>query len=216
MPKIRTLGRNKKPPEGWELIEVTLLELNRKMREAELEPHEGKRKCESTWPIFKLHHQRSRYIYDCYYKRKAISSRSCVDTGVFAKLDGASLLGSRKRAASVGESGLADDWTGSDEVRSLGFFAIQHFGGRRGAVAFHPESQELYEYCLREGYADAKLIAKWKKPGYEKLCCLRCIQASDQNFSTTCICRVPKNCLADTQQNIQCVHCGCRGCASGD
>lgn len=40
---------------------------------AETEPHEGKRKVESLWPIFRLHHQRSRYIYDLFYKRKAIS-----------------------------------------------------------------------------------------------------------------------------------------------
>ncbi len=40
---------------------------------AETEPHEGKRKVESLWPIFRLHHQRSRYIFDLFYKRKAIS-----------------------------------------------------------------------------------------------------------------------------------------------
>lgn len=40
---------------------------------AETEPHEGKRKQESLWPIFKIHHQKSRYIYDLYYRRKAIS-----------------------------------------------------------------------------------------------------------------------------------------------
>jgi bud site selection protein 31 len=56
-------------------------------------------------------------------------------------------------------------------------------------------SKELYDWLLKEGYADAKcapyypvliqqtdcilwlsLIAKWKKAGYEKLCCVRCIQ----------------------------------------
>lgn len=40
---------------------------------AETEPHEGKRKQESLWPIFKIHHQKSRYIYDLFYRRKAIS-----------------------------------------------------------------------------------------------------------------------------------------------
>ncbi len=48
-------------------------EIEAKMREAELEPHEGKRKVETLWPIFKIHHQKSRYIYDLYYKRKTIS-----------------------------------------------------------------------------------------------------------------------------------------------
>ena len=40
---------------------------------AEHDSHEGKRRVESQWPIFKLHHQRSRYVYDIYYKRHAIS-----------------------------------------------------------------------------------------------------------------------------------------------
>lgn len=39
----------------------------------ENEPHEGKRIVESAWPVFRIHHQRSRYIYELYYKRKAIS-----------------------------------------------------------------------------------------------------------------------------------------------
>ena len=67
--------RNKRqaPPEGWELLEPTLDELDQKMREAEAAPHEGKRIAETLWPIFRIHHQKSRYIYDLYYKRKAIS-----------------------------------------------------------------------------------------------------------------------------------------------
>eukprot|EP01027_Heterolobosea_sp_BB2_P001318 GEZU01002017.1.p1 GENE.GEZU01002017.1~~GEZU01002017.1.p1 ORF type:complete len:147 (-),score=18.76 GEZU01002017.1:24-464(-) len=146
MPKVKT--SKKKPPKGWELIEPTLMELEKKMREAENEPHEGKRKAESTWPIFQIHHQRSRYIYELYYKKKEIT-------------------------------------------------------------------KELYDYCVREGYADSALIAKWKKPGYEKLCCLRCIQPKDHNFGTTCICRVPKDKL-DQGKVVQCQHCGCRGCASCD
>eukprot|EP00828_Plagiopyla_frontata_P044421 TRINITY_DN7247_c0_g1_i3.p3 TRINITY_DN7247_c0_g1~~TRINITY_DN7247_c0_g1_i3.p3 ORF type:complete len:172 (-),score=30.09 TRINITY_DN7247_c0_g1_i3:81-596(-) len=76
-------------------------------------------------------------------------------------------------------------------------------------------SKELYEYCLNEQYADRNLIAKWKKQGYEKLCCLQCIQPSNHNFNTTCICRVPKS-KRDESKIVQCQHCGCRGCASGD
>ncbi|KAK1805181.1 hypothetical protein P4O66_019541 [Electrophorus voltai] len=136
MPKVR---RSKKPPpDAWELIEPTLEELDQKMREAETEPHEGKRKVESLWPIFRLHHQRSRYIFDLFYKRKAIS-------------------------------------------------------------------RELYEYCIKEGYADKNLIAKWKKQGYENLCCLRCIQTRDTNFGTNCICRVPKSKL-EVGRIIECSH----------
>ncbi|CAJ0760954.1 16749_t:CDS:2, partial [Entrophospora sp. SA101] len=72
MPKIRH-SRTKKPPQGFEDIEPVLLEFAQKMKDAENEPHEGKRRVESLWPIFRLHHQRSRYIYDLYYKREAIS-----------------------------------------------------------------------------------------------------------------------------------------------
>lgn len=64
-------------------------------------------------------------------------------------------------------------------------------------------SPDLYNWLLREKYADALLIAKWKKQGYEKLCCLRCLEKS-------CICRVPKN-----EEKVRCVNCGCYGCASG-
>ncbi|XP_063790227.1 protein BUD31 homolog [Pseudophryne corroboree] len=143
MPKVKR--SRKPPPDGWELIEPTLDELDQKMREAETEPHEGKRKVESLWPIFRIHHQKTRYIFDLFYKRKAIS-------------------------------------------------------------------RELYDYCIREGYADKNLIAKWKKQGYENLCCLRCIQTRDTNFGTNCICRVPKGKL-EVGRIIECTHCGCRGCS---
>lgn len=154
MPKVRR--SRKQPPEGWELIEPTLEELEQKMREgnyiliicdyisvnnyylftAETESHEGKRIQEALWPIFKIHHQKSRYIYDLFYRRKAIS-------------------------------------------------------------------RELYDYCLNENIADKNLIAKWKKTGYENLCCLRCIQTRDTNFGTNCICRVPKSKLEEVCIFIQ-------------
>jgi len=145
MPKVRT--NRTVYPEGWELIEPTLRELESKMREAENETHEGKRKCEALWPIFKISHQKSRYIYDLFYRRKAIS-------------------------------------------------------------------RELFDFCLEQGHADKNLIAKWKKSGYERLCCLRCIQPRDHNFGTTCVCRVPKH--LREEKVVECVHCGCHGCASGD
>ena len=31
-------------------------------------------------------------------------------------------------------------------------------------------SRELYDYCITNKIVDASLIAKWKKPGYERLC----------------------------------------------
>lgn len=67
-------------------------------------------------------------------------------------------------------------------------------------------SAELYEYCLRENIADKNLIAKWKKPGYENVCCLRCIQKQDTNFGTNCICRVPKTKLEEVCSVSACCH----------
>ena len=151
MPRIRTLSNSRKgrgPPPGFEILEPTLDDFLIQMRDAERDPHDGKRKCESLWPILRLHHQRSRYVYEAFYKRKIVS-------------------------------------------------------------------RDVYDYCLREGWADANLIAKWKKQGYERLCCLRCIQAGGTNFGTTCICRVPKKDLEEGRV-VECIHCGCRGCASSD
>jgi bud site selection protein 31 len=76
-------------------------------------------------------------------------------------------------------------------------------------------SKQLYDWLLKNSYADGNLIAKWKKQGYEKLCCLRCIQTKETNFNSTCICRVPREQLKEDQE-VQCVNCGCRGCSSGD
>ncbi|RSH89465.1 hypothetical protein EHS25_002014 [Saitozyma podzolica] len=72
MPRIRT-SRTKPPPEGFEDIQDVLEDYEKKMRDAESESHEGKRKVESVWPIMRLSHARSRYIYDLYYKRELIS-----------------------------------------------------------------------------------------------------------------------------------------------
>ncbi|RHY17616.1 hypothetical protein DYB36_009916 [Aphanomyces astaci] len=121
--------------------------LESELRERTTDPHEGLRKCEAMWPIQQINWQRSRYVYDMYYKYSKIS-------------------------------------------------------------------KEVYEYCLRMKLADANLIAKWKKPGYERLCSTFAINSKNYNYGTVSICRVPKHQLADAQQ-IQERHSGCRGCASG-
>ncbi|KAF3229294.1 Component of the SF3b subcomplex of the U2 snRNP [Orbilia oligospora] len=86
-------------------------------------------------------------------------------------------------------------------------------------------SRDLYDWLLKNKYADPLLIAKWKKQGYEKLCCLKCIQTKETNFvvahrairkgaisyfgyifrqterekwSSTVICWVPKNTTYNT------------------
>ncbi|KAK0324753.1 Component of the SF3b subcomplex of the U2 snRNP [Friedmanniomyces endolithicus] len=101
MPAIRSAKTRKPPPDGFDDIEDTLLEFSNKMKDAENASHEGRKKHEMQWPIFQITHQRSRYIYDMYYEKEAIT-------------------------------------------------------------------KQLYDWLLKNGYADATLIAKWKKQGYEK------------------------------------------------
>ena len=123
------------------------------MREAETESHEGKRKSEALWPIFKIHHQKARYIYDLFYRRKAIS-RELYEFCIKASFN------IEKKKLSV----------------------------KTKNIVFHLSSAKLI-IDLQEKIADGNLIAKWKKQGYENLCCLRCIQTRDTNFATNCICR---------------------------
>jgi bud site selection protein 31 len=132
--------KRKQKPEGWDMIEGVLEQLDNKMRD--VESGNDKDLKQTTWEVFRIHHQRSRYVYEMYHKKKAIS-------------------------------------------------------------------RELYDFCIREKVVDGNLIAKWKKDGYEQLCCLRCIQPKDTNYGTTCICRVPKK---DLDQFVECVSCGCHGC----
>ena len=131
-------------PPDWDLVKDELDEYQRLMREAENCPSKGSKKNEYLWPIYRINHLRSRFIYTKYYIDKAIS-------------------------------------------------------------------RELYEYCLYHGYADKELIAKWKKQGYEYLCCINCINTNNTNYGTCCICRVPKDQLEDTE--VQCTNCGCKGCS---
>jgi bud site selection protein 31 len=56
MPKVATQKSKNKAPKGWDTIEPTLMELKQKLRDVENEPVEGKRKVETVWPIYKLHH----------------------------------------------------------------------------------------------------------------------------------------------------------------
>jgi len=69
----RRWGRQKKAPKGYDYIKPVLDALDSEMREAVNAPHEGMRKDEALWPIHQINWQRSRYIYDMYYKYKKIS-----------------------------------------------------------------------------------------------------------------------------------------------
>lgn len=69
-------------------------------------------------------------------------------------------------------------------------------------------SDDVY-YKLYNTYLDKALIGKWRKPGYEKLCCLRCVQRSESKFGNVCVCRVPRCKRGD----VECDFCGCKGCS---
>ncbi|GMM44670.1 U2 snRNP complex subunit [Pichia kluyveri] len=70
-------------------------------------------------------------------------------------------------------------------------------------------SKELYLWLLKYKFVDGELISKWRKRGYENLCCLECIG------QTVCVCRVPKS-DRKSDPDFKCVSCGCRGCSSTD
>jgi len=103
MPAIRHASKRKAPPAGFSDIEDDLLIFSNKMKDAENASTVNVPRHKVHWPIFQISHQRSRYVYELYYEKEAIS-------------------------------------------------------------------KELYEWLLKNGYADAMLIAKWKKTGYEKVC----------------------------------------------
>ncbi|TAQ90410.1 hypothetical protein B7494_g1249 [Chlorociboria aeruginascens] len=99
MPAIRHASKRKAPPEGFSDIEDALLKFSNDMKDAENAPSVGVPKHQVHWPIFQISHKRSRYVYEMYYEKEAIS-------------------------------------------------------------------KQLYEWLLKNSYADAMLIAKWKKEGY--------------------------------------------------
>ena len=78
----------------------------------------------------------------------------------------------------------------------------------------HRISREVYDYCIKNKVVDAALIAKWKKPGYERLCSTYVINPRNYKFGTVSICRVPTHCLTEGTE-IEDATTGCRGCASG-
>lgn len=76
-------------------------------------------------------------------------------------------------------------------------------------------SREVYDYCVTNKIVDPALIAKWKKPGYERLCSTYAINPRNYKFGTVSICRVPKSSLTAGTE-IEDPNTGCRGCSSGD
>jgi bud site selection protein 31 len=76
-------------------------------------------------------------------------------------------------------------------------------------------SKKVYEYCVKQKIVDGALIAKWKKPGYERLCSTYVINPANYKFGTTSICRVPIKDRSEMQKTAQDPTTGCLGCASG-
>ncbi|KAG7341820.1 G10 protein [Nitzschia inconspicua] len=76
-------------------------------------------------------------------------------------------------------------------------------------------SRQVYDYCIQQKLVDAALIAKWKKPGYERLCSTYVINPSNYKFGTTSICRVPLWDRSPEAKTAQDPTTGCLGCASG-
>lgn len=75
-------------------------------------------------------------------------------------------------------------------------------------------SKQLLDYLVHEKIADGKLIAKWKRPGYETLCSLLVITKKNTNFGSVGVCRIR---LKDRRgQILPNVLTGCVSCASGD
>ena len=140
-------ARRGKEPAGFEYLQPTLEVLENELRDRINEPHEGKRKVESIWPVHQLNWQRSRYVYDMHYK-------------------------------------------------------------------YHKIDRKVLDYCVRNKIVDGGLIAKWRKPGYERLCSTYVINTRNYNFGTVSICRVPPASLGEDQV-VECPTTGCRGCASG-
>jgi hypothetical protein len=65
--------KNKKAPEGWSMIEEVIEDFEQQMKDAVADEAEGKRKCEASWKIHRIHWEKSRFIYDLMYVRKVMS-----------------------------------------------------------------------------------------------------------------------------------------------
>ncbi|KAJ1483463.1 G10 protein-domain-containing protein [Baffinella frigidus] len=66
-------NRMKDAGNEWDIIFPTLEMFENRMKDAVNESHEGKRKHETTWPIHRIHYEKSRYVYELFHKKKEIS-----------------------------------------------------------------------------------------------------------------------------------------------
>ena len=163
-------ARKGKKPELFEYLEPTLEVLENELRDKINEPHEGKRKVESIWPVHQINWQRTSYVYDMRASTAPLAPR--------------------------------------DRSPSRPRYALSRY------YKYGKIDKKTLDYCERNKIIDGGLMAKWRKPGYEKLCSTYVINTRNYNFGTVSICRVPKQSLGEDQV-VECPTTGCRGCASG-
>ena len=90
-------ARKGKQPAGFEYLEQTLEVLENELRDKINEPHEGKRRTESIWPVHQINWQRSRYVYDMHYKYGKVDEK-VLDYCVRNKIVDGSLIAKWKKA----------------------------------------------------------------------------------------------------------------------
>lgn len=154
---VRRKLKNKKPPEGWELIEEVIEDFELQMKEAVADEHDGKRKAEMGWKIHRLHWEKNRFIFDLMYQRKVMSRE---------------LVGGRGGGRSPGRAeALGMNMTHGQRL-ALHEHAHAHVEGEAPwaratlSTPLFPPLSSQFDYLSREKIADAPLIAKWRKPGW--------------------------------------------------
>ncbi len=55
------------------MIEEVIEDFEQQLKDAVSEENEGKRKCEASWKIHRIHWEKNRFIYDLMYVRKVMS-----------------------------------------------------------------------------------------------------------------------------------------------
>ena len=90
-------ARKGKQPAGFEYLEQTFEVLENELRDKINEPHEGKRRTESIWPVHQINWQRSRYVYDMHYKYGKVDKK-VLDYCVRNKIVDGSLIAKWKKA----------------------------------------------------------------------------------------------------------------------
>ena len=147
---------------------------------AETESHEGKRKTESLWPIMRITHTRSRYIYDLYYKRDAIS-KELYDWLI--------------------KQEYAD-------AKSVPFFPLDSWERRLTSRIAAQSDCKVEEVGIREAVLRTVHSIEGQFIAISPMECETDHSEQDMNYAgSTCICRVPKAHLKDGTV-VECTHCG--------